>query len=194
MSNTMFDAKEVLIPGSAYDRSNVNGMFREPVVRTHDQLGFIGPDRNYTAGLNLPVPVGMFMPPPMTQPFHPPQPPMPPGRDMRSNRGNRGGMRQKPPRYSNMMPMHPFTDMSGSQASQDASQPYSQGPLTQGHLSMSQPFAVSQGMPGLSQLSQDSYMGDEFIKSQADILLSQDSTYQGDRLFLASQLSQGPFN
>ena len=28
----------------------------------HDQLGFIGPDRAYTAGMNLPVPVGMFMP------------------------------------------------------------------------------------------------------------------------------------
>ena len=38
---------------------------------------------------------------------------------------------------------------------------------------------------------QDSFMGDEF-KSQADIMLSQDSTYQGDRAFYHSQpLSQG---
>ena len=38
---------------------------------------------------------------------------------------------------------------------------------------------------------QDSYMGEEF-KSQADGLLSQDSTYQGDRAFFQSQpLSQG---
>lgn len=47
--------------------------------------------------------------------------------------------------------------------------------------SMSQPgFSLSQ--PGLSQpeLSQDSYMMGEF-HSQMDGLLSQDSTYQGDR-------------
>lgn len=47
--------------------------------------------------------------------------------------------------------------------------------------SMSQPgFSLSQ--PGLSQpeLSQDSYMLGEF-HSQMDGLLSQDSTYQGDR-------------
>ncbi len=38
---------------------------------------------------------------------------------------------------------------------------------------------------------QDSYLGDEF-KSQADGMLSQDSTYQGDRAFYQSQpLSQG---
>ncbi len=28
----------------------------------HDQLGFIGADRAYAASMNLPVPVGMFMP------------------------------------------------------------------------------------------------------------------------------------
>ncbi|XP_034738053.1 regulator of nonsense transcripts 1-like [Etheostoma cragini] len=70
-----------------------------------------------------------------------------------------------------------------SQASQDgASQPFSQGPLTQGYISMSQPSQMSQ--PGLSQpeLSQDSYLGDEF-KSQIDVALSQDSTYQGERAY-----------
>lgn len=40
---------------------------------------------------------------------------------------------------------------------------------------------------------QDSFLADDF-KSQADGMLSQDSTYQGDRMFYASQLSQGPFN
>uniref|UniRef100_A0AAQ6ABX5 Upf1 domain-containing protein n=1 Tax=Amphiprion ocellaris TaxID=80972 RepID=A0AAQ6ABX5_AMPOC len=70
-----------------------------------------------------------------------------------------------------------------SQASQDgASQSFSQGPLTQGYISMSQPSQMSQ--PGLSQpeLSQDSYLGDEF-KSQIDVALSQDSTYQGERAY-----------
>ena len=64
--------------------------------------------------------------------------------------------------------------------SQDASQPLSQGPLTQGGMSMSQPMASQP----LSQpdLSQDSYLGDDFnLKSQADAVLSQDSTYQGER-------------
>lgn len=73
--------------------------------------------------------------------------------------------------------------MSGSQASQDlGSQPFSQGPLTQGYINMSQPSQMSQA--GLSQpeLSQDSYLGDEF-KSQIDVALSQDSTYQGERAY-----------
>jgi len=44
----------------------------------------------------------------------------------------------------------------------------------------------------LSFNKQDSYMLDEF-KSQADGMLSQDSTYQGDRAYYQSQpLSQGP--
>lgn len=50
--------------------------YREPVVRTHDQLGFIGPERAYTGpAMNMPVPVNMFISP-MAQPFHPQQQPM----------------------------------------------------------------------------------------------------------------------
>lgn len=61
----------------------------------------------------------------------------------------------------------------GLTVSQEATQPYSQGV-------MSQP-GMSQGMsqPGLS-LSQESCLVGEF-QSQMDGLLSQDSTYQGDR-------------
>ncbi|XP_046350559.1 regulator of nonsense transcripts 1-like [Haliotis rufescens] len=199
MSNTMFDAREVLIPGSIYDRSVG---YREPVVRTHDQLSFIGPERAYTgAALSLPVPVNMFLP---QVPQHFQAQPMPqagnksmqPPRRMGQNQNQ--GRRQKPPRYSNMQQNISQFNLSGSQsqASQDASQSFSQGPLTQGHLSMSQPFQMSQpGLSGLSQaeLSQDSFLAEDF-KSQADGMLSQDSTYQGDRMFYASQLSQGPFN
>uniref|UniRef100_A0AAZ1XJH2 Upf1 domain-containing protein n=1 Tax=Oreochromis aureus TaxID=47969 RepID=A0AAZ1XJH2_OREAU len=75
------------------------------------------------------------------------------------------------------------SQMTTSQTSQDqGSQPFSQGPLTQGYINMSQPSQMSQ--PGLSQpeLSQDSYLGDEF-KSQIDVALSQDSTYQGERAY-----------
>ena len=68
-------------------------------------------------------------------------------------RGGRNG-RTKPPRYSNMqqnMMSQISSKNSQSQASQDVSQSFSQGPLTQG-MSMSQPFQMSQ--PGLSGLSQ----------------------------------------
>ena len=42
--------------------------YREPVVHTHDQLNFIGPERAYTrTAMNLPVPVNMFLPP--VQPY-----------------------------------------------------------------------------------------------------------------------------
>lgn len=100
--------------------------------------------------------------------------------------------------------------MLNSQISQDGvSQPFSQGPLTQGYISMSQPSQMSQpglSQPELSQVTlhrhesrssvfvgasvltllnlclQDSYLGDEF-KSQMDVALSQDSTYQGERAY-----------
>ena len=50
--------------------------YREPVVRTHDQLSYIGPERAYQgAALNLPVPVNLFLPP-VPQPFQPQPMPM----------------------------------------------------------------------------------------------------------------------
>lgn len=74
MSSSMFNAREVLIPGSAYDRSGAQpqsslngGTFfgRDPFMQaTHDQMGFIPQDRNaYNATMHLPVPIGMFIPP-----------------------------------------------------------------------------------------------------------------------------------
>jgi hypothetical protein len=83
--------------------------------------------------------------------------------------------------------------MNSQPASQDIGS-MSQGPLTQGQsMSMSQ---VSQpAYPGFSQggvlsqvdFSQDGYTGED-LRSQADGLLSQDSTYHNDRpFFLASQ-------
>lgn len=71
----------------------------------------------------------------------------------------------------------------GKCLSQEQTQPFSQSlQLTQGmsQPGLSQPgFSLSQ--PGLSQaeLSQDPYMAE--YQSQMDGLLSQDSTYQGDR-------------
>ncbi|PVD19247.1 hypothetical protein C0Q70_19733 [Pomacea canaliculata] len=198
MSNTMFDARELLVPGSVYDRGVA---YREPVVHTHDQLNMIGPERAYTrTSMNLPVPVNMFLPP-VAQPFpHLQHLPTDTGiqKGIHGMHGNSwgSGRRQKPPRYSKHQQNSHNTGVSQhSQPSQEVSQSFSQGPLTQG-LSMSQAFPMSQtGMSGLSQaeLSQDSFLADDF-KSQMDGMLSQDSTYQGDRHFYASQLSQGPFN
>ena len=77
MSNVMFDAREALIPGSVYDRNHVNGggggtsFHHHDTFLRHDQMSYIGPDRAYAAGIHLPVPVGMFMPP-VPQPFQPP--------------------------------------------------------------------------------------------------------------------------
>jgi len=192
MSNTMFDARELLVPGSAYDKGNHT--YREPIVQTHDQLGFIGPERAYTrSAMNLPVPVNMFLPQSVPQ-FNSSQNSQ---ANQKTGRGWSGNRRQKT-NVKNGVPGI-GTSQSQSQASQ---QDFSQGPLTQG-MSMSQNFQMSQGLSGLSQpglsglsqadLSQDSFMADDY-RSQMDVLLSQDSTYQGDRFYLTSQLSQGPFN
>uniref|UniRef100_A0A8C5I3L0 ATP-dependent helicase RENT1 n=1 Tax=Gouania willdenowi TaxID=441366 RepID=A0A8C5I3L0_GOUWI len=180
MSTAMYDAREALIPGSAYDRSNAAGRPSNMYFQTHDQIGMIGAGPSHMAAMNIPIPFNLVMPP------------MPPPSYLGQANGpaaGRGAMKSKPSRGGRMrvrgsagpggtQGMGPH-----SQASQEgASQPFSQGPLTQGYISMSQPSQMSQ--PGLSQpeLSQDSYLGDEF-KSQIDVALSQDSTYQGERAY-----------
>lgn len=157
--------------------------------RTHDPIGYIAPERLFIflcgfvsslkilfyyraqAGLNLPVPVGMFMNmahiPPRFYNQH--QQAM----QARQQQQNVRGQTRRPPQRQK-----------GKNLSQDQTQPFSQSlQLTQGGMSqpgLSQPgFSLSQ--PGLSQaeLSQDLYMAE--YQSQMDGLLSQDSTYQGDR-------------
>ncbi|KAF4526517.1 hypothetical protein B566_EDAN005884 [Ephemera danica] len=206
MSTTLFDAREAMIPGSVYDRTgHMNGMagpstfYRpaglwsgatpmDPFNRTHDPISYISPERAQAAMNNIPVPVGMFMNmshvPPRFYNQH--QQAMQARQNPRSKSAPRG--RGKTGRGGILR-----SGMSQGMGSQDASQPYSQAlPLTQGmSQGMSQPaFSLSQ--PGLSQpeLSQDSYMVGEF-HSQMDGLLSQDSTYQGDRSAFFQGASQG---
>uniref|UniRef100_A0A3B4AXG3 DNA2/NAM7 helicase-like C-terminal domain-containing protein n=1 Tax=Periophthalmus magnuspinnatus TaxID=409849 RepID=A0A3B4AXG3_9GOBI len=174
MSTAMYDAREALIPGSAYDRTSAPGRPSNMYFQTHDQIGMIGAGPGHMA-MNLPIPLNLVMPP------------MPPPSYMGHANGPAGtrGMKGKPGRGRGQRSRGGGTQGNGphSQASQDgASQPFSQGPLTQGYMNMSQPSQMSQ--PGLSQpeLSQDSYLGDEF-KSQMDVALSQDSTYQGERAY-----------
>ncbi|EGI69714.1 Putative regulator of nonsense transcripts 1 [Acromyrmex echinatior] len=188
MSTSMYDAREALIPGSVYDRSgtqvngtqNHNPYYQRNVPldifsRTHDTISYISPERAQAAMNNMPVPVGMFMNmahvPPRFYNQH--QQALQARQNQRNRRGVTASARNKSgPRMGKL-----------SQTEQNT-QPYSQPglPLTQGTTQgMSQPgFSLSQ--PGLSQaeLSQDSFAVGEF-QSQMDGLLSQDSTYQGDR-------------
>ncbi|KAK2552912.1 Regulator of nonsense transcripts 1 [Acropora cervicornis] len=186
MSTTMFDAREALVRGSVYDRQMPAAPIDHPAAydtyfHTHDRLSYIGAERTIppAAAARIPVPVGMFIPP-VPPPHHnffgqPLAGRMPPhGRPVQQprQRNQRNHHPHQPMTYAPHMP--------ASQASQDASQPLSQGPMTQGGMSMSQPMASQP----LSQpdLSQDSYLGDDLnLKSQADAVLSQDSTYQGER-------------
>lgn len=207
MISTMFDARE-LLGGSSFDRitaaaAQQRGHAADNFVR-HDQLSYISPDRSFNMnnmGMSLPVPIGYFMPPMMGTQFAAPSMGAPAGMGRTaaappSSYQQRSTKTTKPPRFNNN-PMQAGMMMSqgthGSQNTQDGMLQFSQGPLTQPMLSMSQPFQMSQpGFSGLSQieLSQDSYLPDEF-KSQADGLLSQDSTYQGDRMFGHSQGGMG---
>lgn len=178
MTTAMYDAREAIIPGSVYDRSS-QGRPSNMYFQTHDQIGMISAGPSHVAAMNIPIPFNLVMPP-MPPPGYFGQANGPAaGRGTPKGKTGRGG-RQKN-RFG--LPGPSQTTLPNSQASQDvASQPFSQGALTQGYISMSQPSQMSQ--PGLSQpeLSQDSYLGDEF-KSQIDVALSQDSTYQGERAY-----------
>ena len=182
MNTAMYDAREALakppvtprhsgpserLTGSrgSVERGGGGGVAR------HDPLTYIGPDRQATGhtASNLAIPVGIFM-----------------------------NMAHVPPRFYNQHQQMLATSAAASkrlgrdgkvgqkssQLSQDMSGGhYSQGPLTQG-LSQS---GLSQG-----DLSQDSVLiTSSDLHSQLDNLLSQDSTYQGDRYASQNQfLSQ----
>merc|ERR1719369_484220 len=136
----------------------------------HDPLTYIGPDRQGSLPpTNLPIPVGIFMNmahvPPRFYNQH------------QQMLAAAQGTKQAPPlanstgrRLGGGQGRKADSQLSQGN-SQDISQGYSQGPLTQvgGGLSLSQ-----------GELSQDSLMQGD-LHSQLDGLLSQDSTYQGDR-------------
>ena len=73
MSNTMFDAREALVPGGVYDRQIPRvdpAAFHDAYYRTHDRMSYIGAERGIphaaaaaAAAASIPVPVGMFIPP-----------------------------------------------------------------------------------------------------------------------------------
>ncbi|KAG8126938.1 putative Regulator of nonsense transcripts 1-like protein [Naja naja] len=161
MTTAMYDAREAIIPGSVYDRSS-QGRPSNMYFQTHDQIGMISAGPSHVTTMNIPIPFNLVMPP------------MPPPGYFGQANGPAAGASQ--------------SNLPNSQASQDVvSQPFSQGPLTQGYISMSQPSQMSQ--PGLSQpeLSQVTTLASQLLlgefKSQIDVALSQDSTYQGERAY-----------
>lgn len=197
MSSTMFDAREALMPGRVIGpgfppQMDPTATYQDAYYRTHDRMGYIGAERTVAAAVgNIPIPVGMFLPP------MPPQPPHSYYNQAMAGRPMPGVRQQhipnqyrnnRAPASSNRHQMNhaPYGGhMNTSQASQEASQPLSQGPLTQGGMSMSQPMA-SQPL-SQPELSQDSYLAEDFhLKSQGDAVLSQDSTYQGDQGYMNS--------
>ncbi|CAG0894471.1 unnamed protein product [Darwinula stevensoni] len=207
MSTAMFDAREAMTPGSVYDRTShlnpMNNFYHQRprssllsagdiYSRTHDRLAFISPEHASQALGNLPVPVGMFLNmshvPPRFYQQH---------QQAIQGRGNRPGTKPGM-RVGQMGRGKPGNGRIMTHLSQGSQEAHTQDgtPLTQGGLSqgMSQPGFGSLSQGGLSQpeLSQDSYLIGEF-QSQMDGLLSQDSTYQGDRgsAFLPGASSQG---
>jgi regulator of nonsense transcripts 1 len=196
MSNVMYDAKEVMVSNSFYDKSsnmlgnvgnyqnnsnmwNNSGM--DTFNRMHDPISYISPDRAQAAMNNMPVPVGLFM-----------------------------NMQNVPPRFYNQQQQaiqaakQSRKKPSGSSSVMTSSQSQTQskasgirsrnsqgaiGPLTQGmSQNMSQPgFSLSQ-QPDFSQ----DYMIGEY-QSQMDGMLSQDLQSQGfggDKINFNYQQSQ----
>ena len=232
MSTAMFDAREVLVPGGAYDRrgggaassSAVPGMVNQdgyptgPLRRMGGLYGATDPRLFSTAATaNFPVPVDYIMNFAMPAAYSGMMVPGAGGAAPGGAIGNRGGY-GPPPRRGGGPPVSSnrtkstryggvsqsgigMSDHGPLSASQDGI--YSQGPLTQAAM-MSQPYGTAFSQHVLGDLSQSDsvYLGggggataDEF-RSQADIMLSQDSTYQGDRaagFFQSQPLSQTGF-
>ncbi|XP_017776059.1 PREDICTED: regulator of nonsense transcripts 1 homolog [Nicrophorus vespilloides] len=183
MTTSMFDAREALVPGSVYDRTNVainGGQYNYPrgsipldmFSRTHDPISYISPERAQAAMNNLPVPVGMFM----NMAHVPP-------RFYNQHQQAMQARQTQTQSQSHRARKQPNTRQKNKALSQEQTQPFSQSlQLTQGmsQPGLSQPgFSLSQAGLSQAELSQDPYMTE--YQSQMDGLLSQDSTYQGDR-------------
>lgn len=155
MQTTMYDAREVMVPGSVYDRTgngqNFNNMplaSQPAYFRAHDQMAYISQERTQAALANLPVPLGVFMNMTQLPPrFYNQQQPNINSQHLRRQQiapGHRNKTNATSKRNNNNQRNKLENDLSYP-ASQPASQEisvggssFSQGPLTQGQLSMSQ--------------------------------------------------------
>lgn len=72
----MFDAREALMPGRVIGpgfppQMDPTATYQDAYFRTHDRMGYIGAERTVAAAVgNIPIPVGMFLPPMPPQPPH----------------------------------------------------------------------------------------------------------------------------
>jgi hypothetical protein len=72
----MFDAREALMPGRVIGpgfppQMDPTATYQDAYYRTHDRMGYIGAERTVAAAVgNIPIPVGMFLPPMPPQPPH----------------------------------------------------------------------------------------------------------------------------
>lgn len=155
MTTTTYDAREYMnAVGAGYERANLmNGSVGpSSFYRPHDQLAYISADRGHNFS-NLPVPIGMFMnighPVPARGYFANQQQQQNGGPSSKTGVRNRG---------RNQRPGVQFAredSQFGSQAaSQEPTHSFSDGPLTQAPLSMSQisqPAFTGFSQPVLSQ-------------------------------------------
>uniref|UniRef100_H3BXI3 ATP-dependent helicase RENT1 n=1 Tax=Tetraodon nigroviridis TaxID=99883 RepID=H3BXI3_TETNG len=174
MSTAMYDAREALIPGSAYDRSSTAGRPSNMYFQTHDQIGMIGAAAGHLAALNIPIPFNLVMPP-MPPPSYQGQPNGPPaGRGAMKGKSSRGGGGRQDPRLSHAKQ----SDQPGRGL------PAILPGAADAGLHLHEPAVTDEPARTLAAgaFPGDSYLGDEF-KSQMDVALSQDSTYQGERAY-----------
>ncbi|KAG1666725.1 Regulator of nonsense transcripts 1 [Nymphon striatum] len=173
----------------------------------HDQIGFISPEHTHSAATSMPVPIGMFMNMAHIPPrFYNQQQQQMATQQARNQKGknNAGRYNNKGTSSRNQRNNNPRNNTSfngnivpvsntsynlsqpgfNTQANPELNSSYSQGTLTQTGvpLSMSQ-MSQPGGFTGLSQpeLSQDSYLIDDLRNQAEALLLSQDSTYQGEQ-------------
>ncbi|RLV61974.1 hypothetical protein DV515_00019818, partial [Chloebia gouldiae] len=150
--------------------SSLPGRPSNMYFQTHDQIGMISAGPSHVTAMNIPIPFNLVMPPmpppgyfgqangpaaalwegshPLKSDFVPVQQ-LPAGCHELffyfPQATGRGG-RQKN-RFG--IPGSSQSNLPNSQASQDVvSQPFSQGPLTQGYISMSQPSQMTRIIPG----------------------------------------------
>lgn len=209
MTTTTYDAREYLnAVGAGYDRTNMLNGSGPSFYRPHDQMAYISAERAHNFA-SLPVPIGMFMnmnighPVPARGYFSQHQQQQNNGQTGKPGPRNRGRTSRPGVQFAR-------DESFGSQvASQEPSHSFSDGPLTQAPLSMSQisqPAFTGFSQPvlsqaGLSQVSfllllskkrlflisvQDAYNGED-LRSQAEGIFSQDTGFHQEKGLFASQ-------
>ncbi|MFH4982034.1 hypothetical protein AB6A40_008743 [Gnathostoma spinigerum] len=166
-----WSAKEAMIPGSIYDRNRFSG--RQDLRTLQDPQSAISLDRlRPQTGINIPVPIHMFVQPaPTTNPhYYPPPPPQTNG--TRSvwppAAGGTGGVRpidqfDNMNMFNSQQSQDPFYSQSTNLFPQGMSEESSMWSQTQRGISQSQTYGLSQSADQLTQ--------DAILESQMEALM-----------------------